>query len=451
VKRLALAAVVVAALAVPAAASAHATLLRTTPGVGERLASSPHAVTLTFDQSVKTLPNGIRVYDAAGRLVSDAARGVPGNPRAVEVALRQLPKGPYTVRWSAISNDSHVGHGVFTFGVRVDAPALSEAYGASGPTTAEHVVRWLYFICLALLTGGLGFRLIVLRGVTTAEAERRFYRLAGAGVVGALEVGIVAFLLRAQDALQLPFTSFLYGDLSPFAHDTRFGEAFVAMELGFSFVAALLFLAWLTERRWLLWPAFLLSLGLGSGLSLASHQADDRGWLPSFADWVHLSAATLWIGGLLSLGLVVWRDRGLRRKAFWRFSEIAGPLVALVVAAGVYMTFERFPALHDLWTVGYGRLLLVKLGLVSLALAWGAFHHFVVRPRLDRPAVAARVSRSLAGEAAVAISILLLAAILVDSKPPAKPAPARSAGAIPASNTVLLAGNGARFQGFSGK
>jgi putative copper export protein len=204
------------------------------------------------------------------------------------------------------------------------------------------------------------------------------------------------------------------------------------MELGFSFVAALLFLAWLTERRWLLWPAFLLSLGLGSGLSLASHQADDRGWLPSLADWTHLSAATLWIGGLLSLALVVWRDQGLRRTAFWRFSEIAGPLVAVVVVAGVYMTYKRLPALHDLWSVHYGRLLLVKLGLVSLALAWGAFHHFVVRPRLDRPAVAGRLSRSLVGEAAVALAILLLAAILVDSQPPSKP-----------SNTVLQARNAA--------
>src|SRR4029079_16494336 len=108
----------------------------------------------------------------------------------------------------------------------------------------------------------------------------------------------------------------------------------------------------------------------------------DRGWLPSFADWVHLSAASLWIGGLLSLGLVVWNDGELRRKAFWRFSEIAGPLVALVVAAGVYMTFKRFPGIDDLWSVGYGRLLLVKLGLVCLALSWGAFHHFIVRAPL---------------------------------------------------------------------
>jgi copper transport protein len=429
VRRLALAAVALTALAAPGVASAHATLLSTQPAVGQRLERAPRVVTLTFDQSVKTLPNGIRVYDASGALVSGAAHGVEGNPRAAEVSLRRLPGGPYTVRWSAISNDSHVGHGVFTFGVRVQAPALSAAFGASGPTTTEHVVRWLYFICLALLTGGLGFRLFVLRGDATPEAERRFYRLAAVGVIGALEVGIVAFLLRAQDALQLPFTSFLYGDLSPFAKDTRFGQAFVVMELGFSFVAALLFLAWLTGRRWLLWPAFLLALGLGSGLSLSSHQADQRGWLPSFADWLHLSAATLWVGGLLSLGLVVWRDGPLRRTAFWRFSEIAGPLVAIVVAAGVYMTFERFPALHDLWTVGYGRLLIVKLGLVSLALAWGAFHHFVVRPRLDRPAVAARLSRSLAGEAAVAISILLLAAILVDSRPPEKPQPANTAAA----------------------
>ncbi len=416
-------------LAFPGTAWAHATLEQTSPKVGQRLGASPREVRLSFDQNVRALSNAIQVFDAKGRLVSGVPHALAGDSRVVVVPLRRLPRGGYTVRWATISNDSHVGRGVFTFGVRAGAPPISDAYGATGPGTSEHVVRWLYFICLALLTGGLFFRLVVLRDDVTPEAERRFYRLTGIGVVAALQVGTIAFLLRAEDALQLPLTAFLYGDLSPFAHATRFGEAFVAMELGFAFVAALLFLAWLTERRILLWPAFLLSLGLGSGLSLSSHQSDDRGWLPSFADWVHLSAATLWIGGLLSLALVVWTDRGLRRSAFWRFSEMAGPLVALVVAAGVYMTFKRFPALDDLWSVGYGRLLLVKLGLVSLALSWGAFHHFVVRPRLDRPAVAGRLSRSLAGEATVAVAILLLAAILVDSKPPTKPAsqPAKAA------------------------
>ena len=423
-----LVAVVVVLLAFPATAWAHATLQQTSPKVGQRLAASPRVVRLEFDQTVRALSNAIQVFDAKGRLVSGRPHTLAGDSRVVVAPVRGLGRGGYTVRWATISNDSHVGRGVFTFGVRAAAPPISEAYGATGPGTSEHVVRWLYFLCLALITGGIGFRLLVLRGRLALEVERRFYRVTGIGVVAALQVGTIAFLLRAEDALQLPFTAFLYGDLSPFASSTRFGKAFVVMELGFAVVAALLFLAWLTEKRLLLWPAFLLSLGLGSGLSLSSHQADDRGWLPSFADWVHLSAATLWIGGLLSLALVVWDDRALRRTAFWRFSELAGPLVALVVAAGVYMSFKRFPALDDLWSVGYGKLLLVKLGLVCLALSWGALHHFVVRPRLDRPAVAGFLTRSLAGEASVAVAILLLAAILVDSKPPEKPrAPAQAA------------------------
>jgi hypothetical protein len=55
-----------------------------------------------------------------------------------------------------------------------------------------------------------------------------------------------------------------------------------------------------------------------------------------------------------------------------------------VVVAAASLRFKRLPALNDLWDASYGRLLLVKLGLVCLALAGGAFHHFVVRPRLDR-------------------------------------------------------------------
>ena len=92
-----------------------------------------------------------------------------------------------------------------------------------------------------------------------------------------LEVGIVAFLLRAEDALQLPFGRLLYGDLSPIAGGTRFGTAFIAMTLGFALVAALLFLAWLTDRRALLWAAFALGLVFASGLSLSGHSAADAG------------------------------------------------------------------------------------------------------------------------------------------------------------------------------
>jgi copper transport protein len=416
---------VVAALLVPAGAFAHASLVRESPTFRERLASSPREVLLRFDQSVTAFPNSIVVLTPDGKNLVTSVRSVPAK-RAVVAHLPVLPRGPYTVRWHAMSNDGHVVSGVYTFGVRVKAPLVTDAVGAQGPTRTEHLVRWLYFLALALVVGGLGFRLLIVRGPLDPRAERRFFWVTGIGAVAVLEAGIAAFLLRAEDALQLPFGRFLYGDLSPLSGGTRFGAAFITMELGFAAVAALLYLAWLTDRRELLWPAFVLGLVFASGLSLSGHSAADAGhsWLSELADWVHLSAATLWVGGLVQLAAVVWPAAPeLRRTAFLRFSRLATVLVALLLVAGTYLSILRLPQVHDLWTTGYGHVLLVKLSLVALALGWGAVHHFVAVPRIQRGGVLGTLSRSMVGESAVAMAVLLAAAVLVDSKPPAQPVP----------------------------
>ena len=73
-------------------------------------------------------------------------------------------------------------------------------------------------------------------------------------------------------------------------------------------IAALLFLAWLTERRVLLWPALVLGLGFASGLSLSGHSGDDgaprydvhngaKGWLREWTAEVPgaTSAAVAWL------------------------------------------------------------------------------------------------------------------------------------------------------------
>jgi copper transport protein len=413
----------VVALAVPAPAFAHATLLRVSPGYTSRVAEAPHEVRLSFDQSVTLIPNAVRVYTARGRLVSGAPR-LDG--RTIVTPLRPLRRGGYTIRWQALSADSHVVSGVTTFGVRMEAPAPTAAYGASGPTAIERLVRWSYFACLAVLTGGLGFVLLC-RQTLPPRAARRFYLLTGTAVVGILEIGILGFLLRAEDALQLPFGRLLYGDLAPLA-GTRYGVAFIAMTLGYALVAALLFLAWLTERRWLLWPAFLLSAALASGLSLSGHDAVDPGssWLSALADWAHLVAAFLWLGGLVQLAAVVWPAApDQRRDAFLRFSRLAGFAMALVLLAGTYLGALRLQRVSDLWTVPYGQVLLLKVALVLLALGFGAFHHLLVRPRLERGGALAEqpVRRSLAGEGAVGMAILLAAAVLVNARPPAQAPP----------------------------
>ena len=94
-----------------------------------------------------------------------------------------------------------------------------------------------------------------------------------------------------------------------------------------------------------------------------------------------------------------------------------------MLTAGIYLSIVRLPHLSDLWGERYGQVLLVKIGLVCFALLWGAFHHFVVRPALDRAdgGFLTRIGRSLAGESLVGVAVFLIAAILVDSKPPPQP------------------------------
>ena len=330
------------------------------------------------------------------------------------------------MRWHAISADSHVVSGVWTFGVGVPAPAVTSAYGAGGPTRTEHLVRWLWFLGLAVTIGVLGLRLIVLRGLAVPRRlERRIAVTAGVGALVSLHAGIAAFSLRSEDALQLPFARFLYADLSPMAA-TRFGRAFVVMTLGFALVLALIYLAWLLERVTYLVPALVLSTVLVAGLSLSGHDAADAGssWKTELADWVHIAAASLWIGGLAALvGLVWFGAPSLRRVAFARFSRLATVLVAVVIAAGTYLSIVRLPRLSDLWSTGYGHVLLVKLGLVFLALAWGAFHHFAIGPLVARAddGVLSRIGGSLAAESLVGVAVLLAAAVLVDSRPPQQP------------------------------
>ena len=118
----------------------------------------------------------------------------------------------------------------------------------------------------------------------------------------------------------------------------------------------------------------------------------------------------------------------LRREAFTRFSRLATVCVGVLLVAGVYLSILRLPRLHDLWTTGYGQVLLVKIGLVSLAFAWGGLHKVIAVPAVSREGggggVLGRLRGSLLGESMVGMAVLLAAAVLVNSKPPTRAEPA---------------------------
>jgi len=408
------------ALVLPASASAHATLVAASPATQSRVDRVPDAVRLHFNEPVTATEGAIQVLARDGTVVSGPSV-VAVDGRVVTAPVRGLRDGAsYTVRWRVTGNDGHSPSGVFTFGVGVAAPPPTEATGARGTTWRDDVARWALFGALALLIGPLTMRLVVLRGGIPPALERRFHLVTTVAAFAVVDVGIVAFLVRAANALQLPFGDLLYGDLQPFAEKTRFGVAFLVMTVGFALVAALLSLAWVFDRTDLRRAALGLSIVLAAGLPLSGHQATEPNATVAseLADWVHLVAACVWVGGLVTLALLVWPSAPtVRRAAFLGFSRLAVWLVAAMVLAGGYLALVRLPELSDLWSTDYGRLLLLKLSIASLALGWGGVHHLVVRPRLEAGG-APRVRPSLVGEASVAAAVLLAAAALTNAKPP---------------------------------
>ena len=101
----------------------------------------------------------------------------------------------------------------------------------------------------------------------------------------------------------------------------------------------------------------------------------------------HVLAGSVWVGGVVVLVVLLRRRfRALRRveavDLAVRYSVLATVSLVVVAVAGLALTISHLGAVSELWTTGWGRLVLAKLGLVSVAAGMGALNHFVVIPRL---------------------------------------------------------------------
>jgi hypothetical protein len=111
---------VAGALATGAAslAWAHAFLDHASPAVGSSVAASPPDVTLWFTQDLEPAFSDVTVTNEAGQRVDLGNAHIPqGSPAELQIGLKPLPPGTYTVSWHVVSVDTHPTEGTFTFDV----------------------------------------------------------------------------------------------------------------------------------------------------------------------------------------------------------------------------------------------------------------------------------------------------------------------------------------------
>lgn len=149
--------------------------------------------------------------------------------------------------------------------------------------------------------------------------------------------------------------------------------------------------------------------------------------------WIHILAATVWIGGMSFLVLVVvpWLRRGGRREAAVflretgeRFRNVGWICFLLLLITGTFNLWFRGVRLSDFgraeWLASpFGTTIMLKLGLFVLVLGISAVHDFAVGPRATRAIAAdprsARAERqrrraSMLGRVNVVLALVLVAA-----------------------------------------
>ena len=99
-------------------AGAHAFLDHAAPAVGSVIRGSPSQVSLWFTQELEPAFSTVKVQDRNGNQVDKQDNHVDrANPALLQVSVPQLSPGRYRVVWRALSVDTHVTEGDFTFDV----------------------------------------------------------------------------------------------------------------------------------------------------------------------------------------------------------------------------------------------------------------------------------------------------------------------------------------------
>ena len=460
-RRLILATLAAALLLVSATSLArgHAEVVGTEPADGAVLDRPPDRVQLLFSEPIDSEFLGLAVYAADRRQIDRGdARVSPTDARILEVSLPALDSGTYTGVWRALSLDSHVVRGVFAFTVGAGAAPgrpLDLALPAAGaPFPVESGVRWLTFLTALGLLGGFAFRPLILAPAlrslgapghqSDATLVSRWQWIAWPMLALLFAASFAALLIQASSVAGVPLGEVLSGRaITRLLTATRYGELWVARVLLLVGVAGVL--AWLSAapsggRGAAWWTGAALTAGVLLTLSASGHPSAAPGpiVLAILADWVHLLAGGLWVGGLLQIGLTLPRvlrmtDATSRRRLIgqlvFRFSWLAGLSVATLIGTGVYAGQLYVPNWNALLDTAYGAALSGKLVIIAPLLAIGALNLFVFHPRFRRAgreapggpedAVGQRTFRGLVlAEVILAIGVLAATGVLTGLAPP---------------------------------
>lgn len=300
------------------------------------------------------------------------------------------------------------------------------AFGLESP--AYVVVRVAMYAGLTGLIGAALFVLLLLRRVRALGMGSDLF--AEDAAFSARRVALVssAVLLLATPGRLLCFALVNEATMTA-AVGTHFGRAWMLQLFGaavaFTAVAVIRPMSGTGTGAVLRWRiAGLGAIAVAIGFAMSGHASDGSSFqlLEQTTDVLHIVAAGAWIGTLASLtfaGIPAAlraneEARGSVAAALVRaFSPLALTSAGVLALTGSYAAWMRLGGLAPLFSSDYGRVLLIKLGVIAAVMMFGAINWRYHGPRLGSEGAARTINRTALVELSLGLLVIIVTAGLV--------------------------------------
>ena len=419
-------------------ASAHTSFESSTPANGAVLAEPVDEIRIAFTNPAQEAGDGFVVLDPAGQVRAPSSVTTEDGTVFVLAFDPPLDGGQVGVRWRVRAGDAHPIEGSFSFTVG-DAAAMASATDAGatpghdmGSMSADEMAamdeflavdqsrpgeslarigRLVSFAAIVLGIGAMAFAATTLRG-SRNEIESLITAIRILG--GVLVVGAIAEYAGVSRIADEALTSTLTSSAGIATSLRAVGGGLIA----FGLVATTTPLR--TRERSL--SAAVQTAVLDAGSDQVDHGPARRRWTPdrssavafvgvalavvsfwfdghtvtkgfrvlhALANSVHVVAGSVWVGGVVSMAMVLWARHRAGRPSdalglVVRFSAVASVALGAVVVAGLVMAIAILDSFGELTSTQWGQTFLLKSAAAAIAMAAGAYNHFRLMPALER-------------------------------------------------------------------
>jgi len=421
----------------PAIASAHAILLRSDPAKDSVLSIAPKQVRMWYSEALNPAFSTAVVVNGENKRVDNRDAHVSSSDQTeMDVTLQpNLPPAVYIVIWRTDSAaDGHILRGSFIFSIaNADGTVPTLAPGANpganalgggnltglytgqfdGPTVFNLIMITLVELGAIFWMGAqlwINFVLSISSETHSEEraaneqSQRRFERYFSLPTLIVLFLANIGVLVG--QALNLTGGG-LAQAISPtllveLATSGRFGIYWMMREVVILLAIILAIYMIVQQQRSRITRIALpianlvLASALLIAITMSGHAAAVNPNIVSYAiiiDWLHLLAASLWVGGMMYIAtnyLPVLKRLHIPQQArslvtvLPYFSPLAIAGVVIMSITGPFSATFHLTSWQQFLSTAYGRALLVKIALIGGLLITSAIHLGILRPRLKK-------------------------------------------------------------------